>query len=284
MISFLKAAVSTAAYVEKPDQIIDRISTLCMLALRTRKYYEKAKPAVLDNWFYFDRNVAGKCLTRAAYQVGNDDLCYLKPTFTFLGRGWKAYNNPQLVTIAKAAIYGLRIMSAEYHAARMNAGETCDKNIEILDRWVAEKPQGALVVDESQNRRQTVIERARVFADSKRGVKGHAEDVPLIELLLQELTLDMPKPVVVEPPANLSREERARIERINALWPAPMPVKVEPPEELRLEERVRIEKINALWPAVQLDAFVAHLLENDSDHNAGLLNSILEDRKALYLK
>lgn len=240
--------------VAKSDQL-DPISTLCMLALRACKCYEKAKPAVNGNWLYFDANGYGQCLKRSVTAVGNDDLWFLEPTFTFFARGWKAHQSPQLVEIVKVALEGLKKMRKEYDEERMNATYACKDNIELLDRWINTPAQLPLVVDQQQDPRAVLANLAGLHITQLKAQEGqlHQTSVQMIEQLMQQMALEPAKP-------------RA------------------PVVELTHEELARIAKINALWPADQLASFTTHLKNKDVAGTSDILISILEKQRVSYLE
>lgn len=240
--------------VAKSEQL-DPISTLCMLALRACKCYEKAKPAVSGNWLYFDANSYGQCLKRSVTVVGNDDLWYLEPTFTFFARGWKAHQSPQLVEIAKVAIEGLEKMRKEYDEERMNATYTCKYNIELLDRWIKTPAQLPLVVEPQQDPKAVLTALATNHVAQLKGQNqnAHKTTVQIIERLMQQMALEPARPP-------------------------------EPAIELTHEELARIAKINALWPADQLASFTTHLKNKDASGTSDILISILEKQRVTYLE
>lgn len=241
--------------VAKSDQTLDPISTLCMLALRTCKCYEHAKPAVNGNWFYFDADGYGQGLKRGATCVSNDDLWYLEPTFTFFARGWKPHQSPQLVEIVRVALQGLEIMRTEYDEKRLNATYTCKDNIQFLDRWIKTPAPLPLVVDPQQDPRAVLANLAGLHVTQLKAQKGqlHQISVQMIERLMQQMALEPPKPL-------------------------------EPVVELTHEELARIAKINALWPADQLASFTTHLKNKDVSGTSDILRSILEKQRVSYLE
>lgn len=239
----------------KPDQTLDPISTLGMLALRTCACYQKAKPAVNGNWLYFDTNGYGQSLKRSATCVGNDDLWYLEPTFTFFVRAWRADQHPLLVEIAKVALEGLELMREEYDNARMNAAYTCKDNIQALNRWINARPRLPLVAEPQQDPKQVLLGLAANHVAQLKGQNGnaHKTTVQILERLMQQMAIE---------PAEHQ----------------------EPDVELTHEELARRAKILTLWPEDQLAAFATHLKNRHESGASDVLCSILEKQRVAYLE
>ncbi len=266
MIAALSGLVAPLWGTPKNEQILDPISTLGMLALRTLKCYEHAKPAVCDNWFYFDAEETGQGLKRLKDGVGNDDLYFLEANFRFFVKAWTPVRKPELVAIVKVAVDGLKIMRAEYDEMHKNAANTCKVNIDILEAWLPKDPGAEVQPPERPPQDQLLVD-AKAHLEEARKSKQKGQDKASLEIIgrlverIEQLQIGPAAIGAVQLVAqNLEDQE----------------------EQLTHIEHDRRQKAYTLWPHDEIVTFNNMLLYKNQ--KAKSLIGFLESKKIAYLE
>jgi len=131
---------------QKGVQRLDPIATIMMLALRTLKCNEGAKPGAVDDaldW-YKEMNTPVVAIlpkgfvqatSRAYYQVGNDDMFFMRKALILFLKGWSPTNNHALVKIVDQAIDGLKLLQDQYAAENKGAALVAEAYGYCLKDW-----------------------------------------------------------------------------------------------------------------------------------------------------
>ncbi len=200
----------------KCDRVLEPISTLCMVALRTLSCYDKAKPAVRGNWFELDEKGSITAAKRSLTQVSNDDLFYLDASIKLLVRGWSANSNPDLVAIATVARDGFKLIADDYLEDCKNAVPTCKYLRKKLKKWIESENKPAVVLPiANPDEKVTQIRAATEFL--KKIPKKDAKDpgIEVLEMLVEKWKITPEKPAKQ---LILSLEDQAFIAKVNELW------------------------------------------------------------------
>ncbi len=151
---FMFAAVTNYVW-PKCDQPLEPISTLCMLSLRMMKCMKGAKPAVRENWLEFD--AAGYTQSFVRYDASSNDLFYVNATLDFFRKNWSASGNDTLVTIVQVAVKALEDLGRQYAKEKDNASIVCEKNVQLLNEWLAAKDALPRLLITAEDKRQKVF-------------------------------------------------------------------------------------------------------------------------------
>lgn len=128
---------------QKGVQRVDPIAMIFTFALRTLKCFEGAKlGATEDRLQFYTKDAVWpiptgtlQALTRAWYQVGNDDSFFCRKAMVLFLKGWKAKEHPRLVEIVNVAISGLKKISEQYAAEHKGASVTFETFAYCLEEW-----------------------------------------------------------------------------------------------------------------------------------------------------
>lgn len=128
---------------QKDVQRIDPIAMIFTFALRTLKCFEGAKlGATEDRLQFYTKDAVWpipsgtfQAITRAWYQVGNDDAYFCKKAMILFLKGWKAKEHPRLVEIVNVAISGLKKISEQYATEHKGASVTFETFAYCLEEW-----------------------------------------------------------------------------------------------------------------------------------------------------
>lgn len=304
----------------KGTQLLDPISTICMLALRTLKENEGSKPGVHHNWFQFSSDSYWQGISRATNGLSNDDLFYLDFPIKLFTKGWKPTGNPGLVAIVNVAIEGLKLISSQYQPALKNAAPLAKAYRKRLKEWVksqdaanAKSPTDqdflavrnvldyflrmkGLVEEEVAQQlgalkivppnEQQLQEAMSWLERGKKSVKQGQQVPPAIEFLEQFL---QPKEAPKEVPSQqitlflrIIEQNSASITEVNAFLNNLAEQKQAAEKPLPDEVAAFVAKINGLWPVLEVDTFGLWLA--DKECQASALKGVLESRRVKYLE
>ncbi|MCE5294685.1 MAG: hypothetical protein LLF94_08750 [Chlamydiales bacterium] len=214
-------AAITAVFTEKPAQTLDPISTLCMLATRICKVFKEHRPAVCDNWLYFEENG----YTRTFSKVSSNDLQILKSaTIPFFTKCWNN-SNADLVEIVKLAIQGIEQLRKMYDTEVDNSMDTCDVLKAQLTAWLPPvKPEENKPDPIKAQNSALIAEAFGLLQKGRANKKADAPDLPIITVL-ERLTLALQEAHItpnndVEQIAIFTKDESAVKAKIDAIWTA----------------------------------------------------------------
>jgi hypothetical protein len=137
----LARAVIGFFQVPKGEQHLDPIATLFTLAMRDMTEYENAKPAVQQNYLYFDKATAYQKASRTLTwsKVSNGDLSFIAEPLKLFTKWWQAKECDKLVPITEHAISSLQKIGAMYKADYPNVPPLMEYYVEILSNWINDK-------------------------------------------------------------------------------------------------------------------------------------------------